>query len=345
MNTDIATIEKMNPVEIFQGEQLDPILKAIEKEVKSEVPDVKTVKGRDRIKSLAHKVAKTKTTLDGMGKSLVSDWKAKSKLVDASRKNARDFLDNLKEEIRKPVTEWEQAEIDRVRTIEDRIDIIRNSDDAGEPPYTAGTLREQLAALKMVEIDDSFEEFANDAAKAKDAAISSLEKSIVLRETYEAEQRELERLRKESADREQKERDERIAREAAEQAAKAERERAENEVREAEEKRLAAERETEQAEQRLKDQEESAERQRVEAAENAEREKKEAIEAEQHRIQQEKIREEQEKSRREADIKHRKTINNEVLKCFKKGGLSEKDSKLAVELIAKKLVAHISINY
>jgi len=348
MNTEISAIEKMNPIEIFQGDMLDSILKSIKKEVASEVPDVSTVKGRERIKSLAHKVARTKTTLDGMGKDLVSDWKNKSKLVDQSRKSARDFLDSLKEEVRRPLTEWEQLEVQRVESIKQRIEDIRNlmvAMDDGDNWLSSIVLKSNLSELKAINIDKSFEDFSNSAAQEKDFAITKLEESISKQETREAEQAELERLRIEAVEREQKERDEQIAKEAAEIASREERERAAAEIRASKEKEESAEREKLKAEQRLKDQENEAELQRVEALEKAERDKKDAIEAEQYRSQQEKIHEEQEKSRREADMKHRKTINNEALKCFEKGGLSKDDSKLTIELIAKKLIAHISINY
>ncbi len=337
MNTAISAIEKMNPVEIFQEDKLDSILESIKKEVSAEVPDVSTDKGRERIKSLAYKVARTKTTLDDMGKGLVSEWKSKSKLVDQSRKEARDFLDTLKEEIRKPLTEWEQIEVQRVADIELRLDRIRDlmiAVDDFDNWLSSETLKEQLVELKAIKIDKSFAEFSNSAAQEKDFAVTKLESAIESQLKREAEQAELVRLRVEATEREQKERDDRIAREAVEKAESVERERAAAEVRDAEAKQLAAERETAAAEQRLIDQQAAAER-----------EKNDAITAEKQRVQDEKIREEQEKSRREADTKHRKGINNEALACFQKGGLTKEQSQLAVELIAKKLIAHVSINY
>ncbi len=97
--------------------------------------------------------------------------------------------------------------------------------------------------------------------------------------------------------REQTERDNAIAQQAAED----ERERLAEAVK-------ASENAAVEAVDRLKQQEDQAEIDRLAAIENAEREKQEAIDAEKQRQQDEKIREDQEKSRREADTKHRKTI-------------------------------------
>jgi len=355
MNTEIEVIEKMNPVELFQEDKLDPVLKAIEKEVTSEVPDVTTGKGRDRIKALAHKVARTKTTLDGMGKDLVADWKTKAKLVDASRKHAREFLDALKEKVRRPVTEWEQAEAKRVEDIETFIEgivIARVSINEENDYLSVDELKAKLIIVKALKIDKWLEEYANVAAREKDLTVSKLEEAIVRQEEREAAVAELERLRAEAIERELRDEKERIAKEAEEKAEAAAKEKVDAVIREAEEKLAAAEREAAEAEQRLIDRQEAsareaveAEQRRVDQLEAAKREQREAIAAEQQRVKDEKILEEQEKSRREANLTHRKKINNEALKCFQKGGLSKADSQLAVELIAKKLVAHISINY
>lgn len=110
METGLVVFDSINPVILFTGGGLDPILKAIEDQVVSFVADTSTAKGRKDIAALAYKVAQSKTYLDGLGKDLVSDWKDKSKLVDASRKKARDFLDDLKERARKPLTDYESEE-------------------------------------------------------------------------------------------------------------------------------------------------------------------------------------------------------------------------------------------
>jgi colicin import membrane protein len=93
-----------------EANAIDPILANIAKQAKSIVYDVATAQGRKEIASTAYKVAQAKTYLDGLGKDLVDEMKELPKKVDASRKAMRDFLDNLKDEIRLPLTQWEEEQ-------------------------------------------------------------------------------------------------------------------------------------------------------------------------------------------------------------------------------------------
>ncbi|MCP4392762.1 MAG: hypothetical protein GY804_00565, partial [Alphaproteobacteria bacterium] len=106
------TIE--NALEIFTGERLYDFLKQIEDEALKIVPDVKTTKGRAEIASNAHVVAKKKVEIDIVRKALVADWKNKARVVDASGKKCRDFLDDLKIRVREPLTIWEDKEKARI---------------------------------------------------------------------------------------------------------------------------------------------------------------------------------------------------------------------------------------
>lgn len=116
--TDLVVIEKSNAMAVFtNNEQLDPIIEKIEKEARSLVPDVSTKKGRDAIASMAHKVARSKTYIDNAGKDLVAELKALPKQIDESRRIVRERLDALKDEVRRPLTEWE-AEQERIKAEE-----------------------------------------------------------------------------------------------------------------------------------------------------------------------------------------------------------------------------------
>lgn len=69
--TALVTIEPVNALAIFTTpEKVDPILEAIRKVVSEFEPDVTTAKGRKEIASIAHKVAQSKTYLDGIGNKL-----------------------------------------------------------------------------------------------------------------------------------------------------------------------------------------------------------------------------------------------------------------------------------
>jgi colicin import membrane protein len=107
--------EKINALEIYsEPGRVDPILEEITRKAKDFVPDTTTAKGRAEIKSMAYKVTQSKTYLDDLGKQLVAGWKEQAKAVDSSRKKIRDTLDELKNEVRKPLTDWE-AEQERIK--------------------------------------------------------------------------------------------------------------------------------------------------------------------------------------------------------------------------------------
>ena len=107
--TDLVPLESLTP-EIFDGDKLTNILASIRTVATSYAPDISTASGRKSIASLASKVAKSKTAIDGLGKKMVSDWKTKAKGIDVLRKQSRDFLDELKFEVRHPLTAWEENE-------------------------------------------------------------------------------------------------------------------------------------------------------------------------------------------------------------------------------------------
>jgi len=78
-STELATIPKESVLTVFSADNgLDYYMAHIRSEIDSFVPDVTTKKGRDGIASIAFKVAKSKTYLDGLGKELgafISEFK------------------------------------------------------------------------------------------------------------------------------------------------------------------------------------------------------------------------------------------------------------------------------
>lgn len=350
--TEIALVPKENALQVYSAENgLDPYLQQIRTEIDSFVADTSTRKGREAIASIAHKVARSKTALDNIGKDLVAELKEVPKKVDAERKRMRDLLDAWKDEVRRPLTEWEQREEARKAKHETFIEMLSNfGGQVGE--FSASTLRNSIAALESAEVGEAQEEYEAEAHRVKAASLATLREALVAREKYEAEQAELERLRAEAAAREQKEREERIAREAAEAERLAAERRAQEERdaatrREAEAKATAERRELE-----LKLQAEHAEREKVEAqrrAEQAERDAQARAEAaaaaERQRQADERARIERETAAREADKAHKKAINNEALAALIAGGMPEECAKQAITLIAQRKVPHITINY
>src|ERR1022692_2286057 len=111
---ELAVVDSLNAVQVFTGGGMNAILDRIEATVRAIPLDPSTVTGRDEIRSVAYRVARTKTTLDAEGKKLTEEWRKNTTLVNAERKKLVERLDALAEEIRKPLTAFENKEKIRV---------------------------------------------------------------------------------------------------------------------------------------------------------------------------------------------------------------------------------------
>lgn len=97
----LVVIEPTTAVALFtEGQGVAELLADIRQKATSLVPDITTAKGRKEIASVAHAVARTKTYLDGLGKEQTDKFKEIPKRIDANRKQIRDTLDALKDEVR-----------------------------------------------------------------------------------------------------------------------------------------------------------------------------------------------------------------------------------------------------
>lgn len=311
MGTELQTIVPQNALEIFQCNKAEELISKIEAEARSIVPDLSTDKGRKAIASTARKVSTSKVALDNLGKDLVSEWKTKAKGVDAERKLIRNRLDALRDEVRQPLTDWENAE--KEREVAER--------EAAELLYDHGQ------ALSENSLFDRQREV----------------------ERKEAEQAQIEqdRLDKEAAERVEAERiahDARIAIEAKERAQAQAKEAAERAEREAQEKIQIAENAAKQAEQ---EKVEAEQREKI-RAEYAEREKQEAVERarqmEIDRQAEEKRQAEQTQAKLEADRKHVGIIRREAKEDLMRI-VDEDTAKKIVIAIHKGEIEHITINY
>lgn len=316
---------------LFDGSGMDSMLKSIEEKARSFDLDVTTEHGRKEIASVAYKVAKSKTAIDDAGKSLVEGIKKEAKLIDGERKKARDFLDGLKADIRKPLTEFENAEKERVAELEARIERLTTA--CLEIPETSAEIK---ALIERVEITDpaTFQEYSSKAEAAKEVAIEKLTEAFAKAEKAEKDAIELEKLRKEQEERERKEREEKIRLEAEEKAKREAEAKAEAEKREAAEK---VERERLEAENRhkqelAKQQAEAEARQRaiLDEAERKEREAEEARKAEEAR---------------QKDKKHREAVANAAITSLVEFGINADSAKTLVRAIDAGKIQNVTINY
>ena len=351
--SELQVIEQNAIVVAFQKENgIQDLFDRMAEQARSIVPDVTTKKGRDAIASQAYKVSKSKTAVDNHGKDLVAGIKAQAAVIDRDRKAWRDQCDALRDEIRKPLDDWEQAENDRVAKHQAVIRAIHSLHGENILNKESHEIKGYIFDLENTEIDSSFEEFEQEAKIAKLETLEKLRTALTAREKYEAEQAELERLRQAEIERQQKERDEAIARQAAENArieaekkAQAEREQAEKLARESAEREARLKAEHEAAILR----EEKLKQQAIEQAKQAETQKQQAIEAERLRIEAEqaaKIKADQEaEAARLANKEHMRSINREILNKFCEIGLDEGQAKAVITAIANNQVPHVSVKY
>ncbi|HCE8953311.1 TPA: hypothetical protein NHT77_002499 [Raoultella ornithinolytica] len=329
---ELVVIEKKNAMAVFtNNDQLDPLIELIEKEARSLVPDVTTKKGRDAITSMAHKVARSKTYIDNAGKDLVAELKALPKKIDESRRIARERLDALKDEVRRPLTEWE-AEQDRIKA-EEAMNALHAEALAMNEDFDR-----RLAA--RIESDHEMALLMNDAFDREQA-----EKKAEAERQRIAREEEIKRLAEEKAKREAAEQAQREidAAAAREREAILAKERAERERIEAQQR---AEREQREAAERAEREKQAAvEAERRKAQEEADRIRREAEQREQARLAEEK-RKADEQARREADVKHRKAVSVEVVKALMANTTLTRDQAIEVLTAVKDgRIPHTGISY
>ncbi len=371
---DIVIIDNLNPIEVFTGDGIDPVLESIANEARSFVPDMSTEQGRKDIASIAYKVSRSKTTLDTMGKELTADWKKRAKLVDGSRKKIREFLDGLRDEVRQPLTEWENKEKQRLADLEILVANITISGQMAVDDWEALTIPELNIIRDMtdqIEISEEvWQEFELNAMRAKKQALINIDHALSLRNAKEKELIEAkEKLQREKAEREQE-----IADKAAEQArikaekeaednrkaaeqekidriaeVEAEKQEAIDKAKQAEDDRIKSEQAAEKA--RIEAQE-KAERDRIAATEKAEREKQEAIDAERKKSEalEQAVVAAKEKERKAAEKKaankaHQRKINRDALASFVENGIPEAEAEIIISLIINSHIKNITINY
>lgn len=292
---------------IFVENGLDAFLEKIRAEV-NEVPDLSTAKGRARIASLSAQVSRSKTAVEKPGRDYLKRLKEQPKVVEAELRRFTNECDNLRDEVRRPLTEWE-AEQKRLKEEEEaRI--------AAEVLAKQIESDHEIALLLNEKFDREREEQRLLAEKAQ-------------RERDERLQREAaEQAKRDAEAKHQAELDAAARREAEARAAV---ERAEREAREAQERTA-----------RLADEaRKKAEREKQEAVE-AERLK--ALQAEAAR-QAEIKRIADEEASRAADVEHRRTINAAAVQALIEQGIPDDWAKACVIAIARGKVPATSIKY
>lgn len=367
----VKSVMDITATEFFRPGGSDSILEQLKTEVRKRASalDISTETNRKALASLAYQVAKSKTFLDKQRKSLVEDEKKRLKAIDQEGSRIWDELEALQEEVRKPLTDWENAEKDRIAKHESAIHIIESEGQSANEILPIITIESKIALVNQIYGRD-WQEFSQRAEAQKILALSKLEQALHRAQDAENQRKELERLRAEAAERARIEREESIAREAREKAqreaqareeaikraAEEERLRVENErylaearARQAEAERIAAEeraaRELAAAEERRIAEEKAAEQKAKEAAEKAERDKQKAIEEERRKVAEEKSKETEEAEARARNRANQTRVNREILSALTNTGASEDLAKAIIAAIVKGDMPHLYIRY
>lgn len=340
-------------------EAIDPLIKRIADEVRSHAPDLTTAKGRDAIAALAYKVSRSKTALDEAGKLLTEDAKKQIGVIDAARKKIRDSLDALRDEARKPLTDWEAEEKARVDRATEALNEVRNHGLTGEESSAA--ILEVAGIIKAVVALPEFREYLPQIEAAREATLQTLRGMYAAAKKREDQEAELESLRAEKAAREAAEQ---AAREAAmvEAAAKeaeamaaaraAQIEREKQEAAEAAaqaERKASADREA--AMQRQMEEERAREDQARRDAEirharevaEAQAERDRAAQAERDRIAAEQKAADDARAKREADTAHRDRIASEITAALAAMAGIASPAQITAAMMAGK-IPHVTVN-
>ncbi|WP_393936724.1 coiled-coil domain-containing protein [Aeromonas rivipollensis] len=349
----LVVIEPTTAVALFtEGQGVAELLADIRQKATSLVPDITTAKGRKEIASIAYAVAKTKTYLDGLGKEQTDKFKEIPKRIDANRKQIRDTLDALKDEVRAPLNQYEAAEEARVAALQSRLARLNELGSSASIEIAAADLQAMLTEVEQTALDDTWQELLPQATVARELAAKRIGEVLAARQKYEAEQAELEQLRQKQAEQERIDRDRQIAEQAAEQARLKEEERQRLEREAAQHREQEAQRQAQAArerEEQARRDAEAAELARQQAEANAARQAEEAAtraaEQERQRIEHEQRLKDEEDARRMADRAHQGRINSAILMDLIGMGIEEDKAVTLIKHIANNKIAHLTINY
>lgn len=247
--SELVTVEKQSIPMLFKEGGLTSIIDDIKSKVSEVSFDVETKDGRKEIASLANKIARSKTYLDSLGKDLVSDIKKQSKAIDNERKRMRDTLDILKIQVRKPLSDWEEFEANRVKKLSQKVLDIVSSETATYS--TSADIKCAIDLVFSITVDSTWQEFEDQGKREKERVLSILRGKYAEYVLAEKQREEEEKARQEREKKAQEERDARIAQEAAAKAKRDAEEKAAKEIAEAKQRESQALLEKERLERKL----------------------------------------------------------------------------------------------
>ena len=326
----LARIDGITVADMFTPGYMDPILEAVRTQVLAEAAklDISTEANRKALASIAYKVAKSKTFVDGQRKAFVAGEKKRLQTIDSEGARIWMILEGIQKEVRQPLTEWENAEKARVKKHEDAVAAIWEM-----KPHLYPTIDSLKLAIETLEATktESFDEFSKPAGAARYETLVVLRGELESRQKAEADQKELDRLRMEAA--------ERAKQDEIEAAANAARETAERAQRQAEERAV-------QAQKALEAEQQASARRAEEAAAEAKRAEERAVIAERERVAAEEKAAQDAAEARAADKRHRAQVEDEAIGALvEHSEASRSQAVTVIEAIRKGIIPHVTISY
>jgi hypothetical protein len=281
------------PKEIFVRENGVPAFlaecKAIIETFEKDLPDISTPKGEAALKSFGRRIALTAGAAEKAGLDYCKELDKNRQSVLGQRKLIETTLKGWQERIMRPLNEWKAKEKARRDEHESHLENVAGLTWFGEGIVpTSDECQKRIDRLKLAECRD-WQEFTERARKTIDGVFGTLGRALTAALQREAEAAELEKLRREAADRERADREKRIADEAAETARKAAEKKAQDEAaalaRKQEQERIEAKRKADEKERqaRIAEEERVAKisREREASERRAKEDRERAVKAEQ----------------------------------------------------------------
>jgi colicin import membrane protein len=177
--TDVAILLPETAITAaFEGtDQMRALIARIAADVTSEVAEIETAAGRNRVISLAFRVTKAKTTLDKHGLVLGEGLRDRLKAINAVRAVAVEDLSALALQVREPVTQWEEQKAARDAAVKATVDQITDCNlSAADDPERIAAQIEQLRGLDLTE--SAVGDYAVLAGAKRDGALGRLERAL-----------------------------------------------------------------------------------------------------------------------------------------------------------------------
>lgn len=212
-------VEEQTPLAVLtSANEAEALFARIRAEIDAFVPDLSTITSRAAIKSLAFKVTKTRTAVEAARKDKTEAWRKQTDEVNASGRVIKARLEQMEDEARRPLTEWEDAEKSRVEKVAnwfeaaERAEVILNDD-------TSEAVGVRLAAFETMALDaDTFGDSLDRAEVTRQQTLEALRAAHTRLVADEADRAELAALRAAATARDEQDR---LAKEAAEAKVKA----------------------------------------------------------------------------------------------------------------------------